>query len=207
MFRALGLVALLTLAASACDDGATVASADLAAPVDGLEIAADLASLRDLASAEMCTPATHAFDLTVDTAGFCAGTTLAGTCVQTFFARIAACFVRAGCCQVGPSAMHRSVAWESGAAYTNQVGIGPWQYSMAGTSCGGGYTSVQTDYWTGPDGSKLTYTTPSGAVTCPDGSAINVGNLGGQCAELDDLLQPWHPLQCSPACCVTPPPA
>jgi hypothetical protein len=199
------------IALGGCDDD-TAGADDLAMPLYDFATVHDLAT-SDLTAAppEMCVPnPPDAFDVSVDAGGFCAGTPIAGTCVQTFFAKLAECFVPAGCCRNGPGSITVTMAWESGAYYSTYAIDQERHYAMINQSCANSRRSglPDTDRWVGADGSTLALVLSTGVLTCPDGSTVNIGTLSGQCAELDALLHPAPPLGCFqafPNCCVPQP--
>ncbi|HXU69136.1 MAG TPA: hypothetical protein VN947_07390 [Polyangia bacterium] len=202
-------LALLFLA-SACGDD-TTAAVDLGAPVDDLSVAdlsvADLAVPSDFAVCIM--PPPDGFDTPVDAGGFCAGTSIAGTCIATFFAQLSECFVPKGCCRPSGGGNSHGVTWQSGAGFYTFSGVDGDYYAAQNVACAfstsGGVTPAGVR-WTLQGGStSLTITDGTYDVTCPDGSHINVGNPAGQCAELDRLLAPFATASCmSPpsSCCV-----
>jgi hypothetical protein len=146
---------------------------------------------------------------TRDLAASCAGTRIAGTCVERFFAPFMACFSPAGKC----SGFGRgSICWASGAKYDLHYPGLSASWTMNGQSClewnelpdtptyldqyctsesspcridhsvddGGGY-----HYWAVGGG-----TFASGIFTCPDGTKVDLGDDFGGCPALNALLHP-----------------
>jgi hypothetical protein len=139
--------------------------------------------LADLASARVADLASPP-DLAAS--GFCAGTKVAGTCAQAFFAGVAACWGALDSCtyQITPtgtytftlddcfsSGQHRHTD-ANGQTHDTQS---TWT-NAAGTVC----LTDSAHYEAGPltaGGVTLSYDESSGALVCPDGSTFNIGAL------------------------------
>jgi hypothetical protein len=201
------LLLAAALACSACGDD-TVASTDLAASFD-LSASPD-----DLATHDLAGPYDLVRDWSfsyADGSGLCegggvdAGNNVAGTCVQTFFAKLADCWVPSGMCRANFSS-HTSwdACWQSGAGrrdtFCELGGLATTTASlyvrgeavcMRRASHGGAFCQPQPiDDWTAPDGTTLSIVVATGDVTCPDGSHVTIGPNYGNCAELEQLLRP-----------------
>lgn len=207
--RGVLLLALCVLA-PACGDEQAAVVPDLGAIVPDLStdlsigdlaVAHDLTWIFDLAHCVPLTPV-DGFASSADAAGFCDGTTLAGTCAQAFFARFASCYVPAGCREY-----HRTnntiASWSfASGAYTFWDLSGIRAFSQSGHSCASSDSTglSQDDRWTLNDGTKLTINWTSGNVTCPDGSQIQISNPKS-CDALNTLVT--VPMAGSdPGCCL-----
>jgi hypothetical protein len=193
------IVALCALALVGCGDDFTPPTDLAVVPLDLSPAGArDLADLTPLPpwlcpyTPDAWTPPTTPVDAGV----FCAGTPIDGTCVQAFFAKIAACFQPAGCCTLGPN-IHEKVDWASGAHYYWYATEDQLWYSQGGAACGGQSSPSfgVSGQWTGPDGSALTVTPAISRysfgpfdATCPDGTHVSFNT--SDCAELVALISP-----------------
>jgi hypothetical protein len=135
-------------------------------------------------------------DAPVASSSFCAGTAVAGTCAQAYFATVADCFGTppTGTCQSqeyendGGAGGGKAYCWSDGshlyAHFTlNDAGLanatGQW-INGHGTTCMtadvvGGMAGNESLITYHAGGSDLVYDTLTGAVTCPDGSHANIG--------------------------------
>ena len=105
---------------------------------------------------------------------FCAGTRVAGTCAQQFFASLARCFVATGPCVVMGTDLPEAWCWSTGArlearidAMTGKVAI---RYlAAAGVCADGGYalTGAGVAYTLSANGRTIVYDESTGAVVCP----------------------------------------
>jgi hypothetical protein len=205
MSRGALLLAHCVLVAACADDQTTITT-DLGTVVPDLSVG-DLAAVPDMTyniDFAHCAPFTpvDGFASSADAAaGFCDGTTLAGTCAQAFFASFAACYVPAGC-RVYLRNANTGGSWQyaSGAS-------GSWDitdisgYGMNGHPCAtvDGNNAARDDHWTLADGTKLTINWTSGNVTCPDGSTIQIANPAS-CDALNALINTLH--KSDPGCCL-----
>ncbi len=201
--RLLGLLPLLLLGCGSppnnctnCGKDMTMPpSPDMTTPSPDMTSPPDLAPPPDLASA-------------VDFAGFtfCPNTAVAGTCVQAFFTPVATCFDPMGACTESTDMMtFGNFCWQNGAKLLANLG----NMSMPhGTWKNGNTTCMEGDVqpMNGPvftlkrGGQTLIYDEATGAVTCPDGSMINIGANDGGCPALHDILNP--PVNnCTPGNC------
>jgi hypothetical protein len=163
-------------------DGAPV---DLTAG-DGPAAPADLA-LVDVAAAPDVGAA--------DQGGFCAGTAVAGTCVQAFFAPLSACFAPAGSCHLQTPAVVRMPVWcwSDGAQLNEMMGVDTLNRSYIGS--GGAVCFTQSVVFPGltsfsAGGATLSFNPATGAYRCPNGTTGTVGAGAGGCAALDALVNP-----------------
>jgi hypothetical protein len=139
-------------------------------------------------------------------AAFCAGTSIAGTCAQPFFARMAACFTPSGPTTAqaqSPSMV--TLCWTGGARLVvtmSAVAGVSGTYSQSGTTCATLHIDNPNDptkavfHFAAPDGETLSFD-GVGNLTCPDGSQakIKIGTGGPDCAELARLIGPSdHPM-------------
>jgi hypothetical protein len=177
---------LLAFAAVGCGDDGALAP-DLAAP-----------SMADLGMPDLAG--------TIDASGFCEGTSLAGTCAQSFFAHLAECFppVSGACVSHSPSSWWWTECWESGARISKATigsSCGPrWVWANGATFCMDRNHSPDcasnVEVWTIPQSEAFPYATgPSmlvdtvtGDVTCPDGTHANIGPDFGNCAALHAVI-------------------
>jgi hypothetical protein len=140
----------------------------------------------------------------------CAGTKLAGTCVERFFEPFVACFQPAGHCDATGSQSGFDDCWQSGASFGGTYFGYPrsrtWamgknvclialdyppslrQFCTAGDpSCvsmrDDGGSVVPT-----PGGAR--YDSQTGIFTCTDGTQVDIGTNFGGCTVLDTLLDP-----------------
>ncbi|MCA1663308.1 MAG: hypothetical protein LC659_03405, partial [Myxococcales bacterium] len=176
------------------DDLTAAAPLDVATPADfaGDDLSGDLA-LRN-------------YDLAWS---MCAGTKLAGTCVEQFFEPFVACFRPAGHCGDYLHNTGDEICWQDGAKFHGPAtSTPPWAhiYSMAGTQCLLWYSffnqTIQqycnaSDPCTqsGVEGSFMPtsgaqYDTASGIFTCPSGEQVAIGADLGGCPVLNLLLAP-----------------
>lgn len=192
-------VACFALTGCGDDDTIETLSPDLSAtaPLDLARGPNDLGTIPDQNG---CFYPPDAFGPPLDAGGFCEGTPLAGTCAQTFFAKLASCFQPAGCCQAdGSNTLYRS--WQSGAHYIFRMGTSYYSFSQNDIQCASSLgTEIQPYHqWTASDGSTIIFDPATGALTCPGDAQINVGAYGS-CPALEALL---HQFQCpaTPDCC------
>jgi hypothetical protein len=211
MSRGALLLALCVLLPSCTDEQTTVAT-DLGAVVPDLSVG-DLAVAHDLTwivDLGHCVPLTpvDGFASSADAAGFCDGTTLAGTCAQPFFAKFAACYVPAGCREYyRVNNTRASWGWASGASiWWDATGIRDFEQN--GQRCAYADSSslsnpsgaTHDDHWKLGDGTTLTINWTSGNVTCPDGSQIQISNPTS-CDALNTLMS-VPPTLSDPGCCL-----
>jgi len=207
MARGALLLALCVLGLSCSDEAAT--GPDLATVLPDLAVGdlavADLAAPIYLFDMAHCAPLSpvDGFASSADAAGFCDGTTLAGTCAQPFFAAYASCYVPAGCRQYFRVNNGRA-SWEfASGASINWDASGIRDYRQNDDQCALASTSGSVsgdDHWTLGDGTTLTINWTSGNVTCPDGSQIQLANPKS-CDALNTLMA-VPPLGSDPSCCL-----
>jgi hypothetical protein len=187
------VVALL----SACGDGQQTAAPDLSSPaVDDFAVSADL-SVSILYNDDMfprqCGYAPDSSPPKPDVSGFCAGTSIAGTCAQTFFRTIAECFAPSGCCVRAGNSMPR-LTWASGAFALYDGSFGYVAVIQDGVVCGetnfDGYPLLKWKAW---DGTRLTFDPNTGIATCDDGTTISLGVGYAACPEIVTMLYPGTP--------------
>lgn len=127
---------------------------------------------------------------------FCQGTPIAGTCVQSYMAPVAACFNATGTCTTNaPSPGDTNTCWETGAQFLSTTDTasmkvqGNWKSENGAKTCMTGEFTAAGFTFTTSSG-KLTYNPASGAVTCPDNSTLNLSASGqyGGCAAFKDLV-------------------
>jgi hypothetical protein len=142
---------------------------------------------------------------TPDLGPSCAGTRIAGTCVERFFQPFMACFAPGGRCgEFGRG----SVCWESGAKYELAYPGLSASWSMNGHACLGWNEITQHEQYCTSESSPCTvehsvddggayhywtvggglYDRGTGIFTCPDGTQVNLGNDFGGCPALNALL-------------------
>jgi hypothetical protein len=155
-------------------------------------------TVADLAGADL-TGAPHpdlaGADLTVAPGGFCAGTLVAGTCVQSFFAPLALCFAPSGGCitQSPMLALSPTWCWPNGDELKQMSGVDTSHrsYQSGNTLC---FSEQNGFIATGPAFSAGTQTlyfdSSTGAYTCPDGSKGTIGVDFGGCSALGALIEP-----------------
>jgi hypothetical protein len=129
-----------------------------------------------------------------DFAGFCEGTAVAGTCVQSFFAALPYCFQPAGICheQIPVVAGSTTWCWKDGAELRQSLAAASATrtFVMGAAVCFSETTPTggQSSFLAG--GMTLLLDTTTGAFKCPGGTTGSIGaNLGG-CTALRDLLEP-----------------
>jgi len=146
---------------------------------------------RDLSSVDLTSPPDLA---RADLGGFCAGTAVAGTCLQTFFAPAAACYDPAGACVVGPQIiMYHSYCFADGAKATESeaLGLDDWIFrSSTGQVCYTWRRAENPNYFT--VGANFIFFDPaSGSYSCDEFSRPT-GSIGpncGGCSALCALFQ------------------
>jgi hypothetical protein len=156
----------------------------------------DLAGHPDLSHADLA-----------NAAGFCAGTPVAGTCVQTFFAPQAMCFSPTGACHAPPADPMGGSTWcwanddvlKQKATVTSVTRT----YKNGSDDC---FTDTKTT--TSISGSDvftsgsitLQLNVATGAYECPNGAAGSIGPDLGGCAALQALINPATNLCGAGAC-------
>ena len=135
---------------------------------------------------------------------FCAGTGLAGTCVQAFFAPLMDCFQPTGACTDSNVDTFPSYCWPNGMVI--HVGHGPGEetidYENNGSTC---YSYLFAAWGTTATAGNtmIDFNRQSGDYSC-GGVSGNVGANCGGCVELCNLLQPDVTIepncQLDPAC-------
>ncbi|HXU70080.1 MAG TPA: hypothetical protein VN947_12175 [Polyangia bacterium] len=200
------IVAISCLLVACGSDDAVVVTPDFASTASDLSVpmSDDLARAND--DDMSCTPSPWDGGTANDAAGFCDNTPIAGTCVQTVFAKIAACFAPAGCC-TSTGSIELDVHYANGARWRRMDPEIFW--SMPGEACGayrlgaapvdfalGGYRIIAED------GSYFDYYA-SGDVVCSDGSSFYVGDLGSTCPDIKPFFfpPPNFPACGTPTCC------
>ncbi|HEX8952795.1 MAG TPA: hypothetical protein VF945_13160 [Polyangia bacterium] len=193
----------VALVLCACGDDGPQSLADLAAIGEDLAVPAG----RDLAPLDMTTPVDWSFNFG-DGAGLCespadASNGVAGTCAQSFFAKLADCWVPSGvmCTYDKPANHWDQFCWDDGAALQtfrcNSPAYAPGIVCyVRGTflcmkheiPCDYTGTPRTTEKWTAYDGTVLIHDTATGEVTCPDGSHVTIGPNYGGCVELSQLI-------------------
>jgi hypothetical protein len=158
------VVALCALVAAGCGD-------DTVVPVPPLDLGVldDLGGPPDLL--QMCP---SVWDLSARTP-FCAGTSVAGTCVQAFFQPIVDCLVAAGPCSCSKDNVCN---WVSGARSSlgapDDAGL-DGTLTHCGTVCAR-FEGYMSSIWRAPDGTTLTIFSPPSSLalqaTCPDGTQV-----------------------------------
>ena len=136
-----------------------------------------------------------------DGSAFCAGTPVAGTCLQTVLGVVAACFVdpAGACTQQMVSQTQTTWCWTNGDEFSATINMmtmsatGDWKNgttdcmaaaAQASKTGSGGLFKISTN------GQTITFDEGNGDATCPDGSKINVGPADGKCPALQALLNP-----------------
>jgi hypothetical protein len=177
-----------------------------------------VASLQDMANGNMSVQDLATRDLTGhgNAASYdlawtsCAGTRLANSCVETFFAQFAKCFDPSGSCQHSGTDTVQ-VSWANGAYQTEQlkpnVGVGTWGVGAtrcmtsypAGMMAGQSGNSFQY-YCLGSDincydvntgkttANGLMYTPTTGTYTCSDGTTFKPDQSQPPCTVFDELI-------------------
>jgi hypothetical protein len=126
--------------------------------------------------------------------GFCAGTSLAGTCVQSFLQPVADCWVRpaTGGCSSARTAKTTTSCWSNGATLVVTTATlaqhGVWK-NATGTVCLEGDT-VDTRHTLSSQGKTLTIDDASNKATCPDSSTVPIPTGAEACADLSALIAP-----------------
>jgi hypothetical protein len=179
------VVALCAFLAASCGD-------DTVVPIPPL----DLGVSDDLAVGppdllQMCP---SVYDLSARTP-FCAGTSVAGTCVQAFFQPIVDCWVAAGPCSCSKDGVCN---WVSGARANllppDDGGLGT--LTQCGTLCAR-YSGYMSSTWRAPDGTTLTiYDPPSSTTlyaTCPDGTQVSFQWADCPLPAIADVEKCTHP--------------
>jgi hypothetical protein len=188
----------------------------------GASEAPDMAAPPDLSAAASSDLATPLPELTLDlgrTPGptfdlawnGCAGTPLAGTCVERFFAPSAACFAPAGHCSEYDHNSGDDLCWQNGASFHGPATSPPptvTTYQMGKNRCLtliGYYNQHPSSQFCGVDqpcrteaidGGEYrpidgaTFDSASGVFTCPDGTKVDVGPSLSICPQLAALLDP-----------------
>jgi hypothetical protein len=199
------------LALLGCGDDGAQQLADLATSGDDLSVADDLSVGRDIAMPyDLVRDWSFSF---ADGSGLCAsdgtdaGNGIAGTCAQPFFQKLADCWVTAGACYYYLSMHYNEFCWDDGAALQEYRTNGdlpslPPSYLdyVRGTFICMTLHRPQggtTETWKAYDGSTLTVVPSTGDVTCPDGSAANIGPGYGNCDELNRLINGTASTQCT----------
>ena len=205
------LLVLLVGCGPSCSSG--VNAVDGAAPHDlaGVDLAVgDLGSSPiDLASVDL-PRRLYPLDLAgVDQlafGGFCAGTLVAGTCLQSFFGPLSTCFVASGpCSQSVPGVLSPTRCWSSGAEFKQVSGLSVVNRTfifgdvICFTEQIGGSGPVKTP-WFASGGNGMFFDPSTGNYDCPDSSRGNVGTNYGGCAALQALLAP-DTTGCMPGTC------
>ena len=143
--------------------------------------------------------------------GFCKGTTVEGTCAQSYFTGVAACWNAAGACTQMMDASATTLCWASGARTvigSYQMGVVPVTWAMNGMTCmtgngslskGGNGMSFKYDLMAG--GQHLVFDDGTGDVTCADGSSVNIGANEGGCAALHQIFHPGTMGGCTMGAC------
>jgi hypothetical protein len=182
------LLAAALLTVGCGDDLNPVAQSDLSASSDfsrppDLAVSASSADL-DL---QWCVDGGATWQ-NVDIRQFCAGTPIAGTCVQTFFGIIANCFAPAGCCQCS-FGINAHCDWPSRSHFDG--GGDGVTFSRGGVLCGDYVPFLKAQpFWESPiAGMTLTETGPT-ELTCPDGTRVDVGMYYSACPALQALVNP-----------------
>jgi uncharacterized protein YjbI with pentapeptide repeats len=190
-----------------------LASSDLAgADLKGVDLASvDIAAapLPDLRGLDFAMPDFSGYDLiSRDLAGtrpdfaghdlnltpFCAGTFVAGTCVEAFFAPLSLCFQPTGGCIVQTPGVYGTFCWPGGAEY--QIRNDPdalrrhylWGTNLCYTETVGG--SGPSPSFTNAAGETLVFAPATGNYTCPNGSSGSIGANYGGCAQLQQMIAP-----------------
>lgn len=171
--------------------GDLAAARDLATPPD-LAVAPDLATPPDLATAP---------DLAKG-AAFCAGTTVAGTCLQSFFAQVSDCWPATGSCTKNtPSQGASNTCWQGGAQFFSTSDMtmahGVWKAGNGAITCMTGDAVIvgmglPIFTFKSLTGDKLGMDFQQSTYTCPDGSTHALPNnfvmdFGG-CMALKTLI-------------------
>jgi hypothetical protein len=127
-----------------------------------------------------------------DLSDWCSGTAVAGTCLQTFFAPLAACFDAMGSCvyQSSSGGIVKSYCWNNGAQATETFGVGQqsWTFeSSSGATCFT-WLNEATDSTISAGGANVHFQPATGDYTCGGTSGTVGANCGG-CAELCALFK------------------
>ena len=190
-------LALSLLSLAGCDSSGSNAAdlSSLEMPSDGhsvvedlsLSLEPDLPFARDLArnvdvGLDSSAP---------DASSFCANGPATGTCAQTFFAAVGACFQPLGACQNDSTKIE--LCWTNGASMVFVVpATGPYlvTYATSGRTCMIDSVAITPVIHTlSANGQMLIYNTSTGDVTCPDGSHANIGTNYG-CTDIYTLFNP-----------------
>jgi hypothetical protein len=129
-------------------------------------------------------------------AAFCAGTAVAGTCIQTFFAPLASCFPEGGACTSEDTGSGKNLCWADGSKLIGTLGAGGVPhgvFSRNGATCYSvdvGLTGSSADFEVANGTTSISYSTSTGNARCPDGTSVKLGTDFGGCAALKALLDP-----------------
>lgn len=128
----------------------------------------------------------------------CAGTSLAGTCVERFFEPFVACFHPVGHCGAYFHNKSSDWCWQNGATYKHyndpfatrtEYAVGA-NYCLEVTPDGSYCTSACSPSDGGSVIGGAIYDSTSGIFTCPDGTQVMVGPDFSACPVLNELLNP-----------------
>jgi hypothetical protein len=140
--------------------------------------------------------------------GNCAGTAIAGTCLDQFFSTVNACFQPSGACVQQLTPAGPRYCWPGGARLmlngTAGGGMG-FTYTTSGNSCFYGswvyINGTQKDYTFTIDGNALlVYNRTTGETTCLDGTHTTLAPDFGGCAAFQALVD-LTPTGCTDGTC------
>jgi hypothetical protein len=204
----LGFAIVIAVGGCGSKPVAPIAGRDMTVSAVDKDMASGNGSVQDLATRDLTG---HGNAATYDLAWTaCAGSRLANTCVETFFAQFVSCFDPSGSCQKSGTTT-KQVTWANGAYVSQQlmpnVGIAEWgvgqtrcmTYYPSGKMTGQSGNSF-TYYCLGADincydmttgkttANGLMYDSSTGTYTCADGTQVKPDTSQPVCAVLDELL-------------------
>ncbi len=133
---------------------------------------------------------------------FCAGTTVAGTCLQAYFSPVANCWPATGACTTNaPSQGATNTCWQTGAQFFSTQSMagahGEWKAANGAITCMSadatvGGMGIPIFAFVSLTGEHLGMDFTTNKVTCPDGSTFtlpaNFASDFGGCAALKNML-------------------
>jgi hypothetical protein len=204
--RFLLVLALVGCGGSSLDLGGEDLSVAMPADLAGVDLAGAAFDLGGVDFASQPVPVDLAGVDGFNAAAFCAGTSVAGTCLQTFFAPLSTCFVPSGSCnQSVPGVVMPIFCWSTGAELKQQTNASELDrtFISGGVICYteqiGGPGPQKTPWWAA-GGQGMFYEPIGGNYDCPDGSKGNIGANYGGCAALGALVAPDR-TACMPGAC------
>jgi hypothetical protein len=163
-------------------------------------------SLPDLTSPSLpdLTSATDLAQPASDLGGYCGGTGVAGTCVQSFFAGFADCFQPQGPCVTdGRGPGPQNYCWSNGAKLQDALGgqkSNRFYFNKSGALCLTWKTDVHKDVMIIGD-TEITFAPDTGVYSCDGESVVGIaGPDCGGCAGLCAIVRP--PTNCTIGDCL-----